>query len=235
MTEGKMNKIGMLVAVEMDAVLSRYGKAERCIDEHGFQTHVYEMQGYSLYVLNSGAGEIAAAAGTQQLITGYGIDMVVNFGVVGGLTPEMKKTKTSIVRKIVHYDFDISPVDPVKPGQYSGFDSVYIPVTSSLYEKALRIEPSLTPVICASGDKFIASPAKKQSLYETYGAEICEMEAAGIALTCIRNRIPFLMIKTVSDGIEGGAEEFRTELTATSELCLSIVDRIMKDLSDVNQ
>ncbi len=226
-----MKKIGMLVAVEMDAVLSKYGKAERVIHEHGFRTHVYRMPGYELYVLNSGAGEIAAAAGTQQLITGYGVEMIVNFGVVGGLTSEMGKTKTCIIEKIIHYDFDTSPIDQVVPGQYSGFDSVYIPVTRSLFEKALAEEPSLKKVICASGDKFIDSAERKHSLHQMYGADICEMEAAGIALTCIRSGIPFLMIKTVSDGISGGADEFRSELDRTSELCFGIVDRIMKGIS----
>ena len=111
-----MKKIGMLVAVEMEAVLSKYGEAESVLEENGYRIRVYKMPGYDLFVLNSGAGEIAAAAGTQQLITGHGVEMIVNFGVVGGLTPEMKKTKACIVEKIVHYDFDTSPIDPVRPG-----------------------------------------------------------------------------------------------------------------------
>ena len=60
--ESDMKKIGMLVAVEMGAVLSRYGTAREVETRHGFEVHTYDMDGYTLYVMHSGAGEIAAAA-----------------------------------------------------------------------------------------------------------------------------------------------------------------------------
>ena len=62
-----MKKIGMLVAVEMDAVLRRYGTAERREKRSGFEIHVYDMGAYELYAIRSGAGEISAAAATQIL------------------------------------------------------------------------------------------------------------------------------------------------------------------------
>ena len=57
------------------------------------------------------------------------------------------------------------------------------------------------------------------------------MEAAGILLTCNRNRVPCLMIKAVSDGIEGGAEEFKSEILRSSKLCLEITDRIIHSIN----
>ena len=51
-----MKKIGMLVAVEMDAVLRRYGTAERREKRSGFEIHVYDMGAYELYAIRSGAG-----------------------------------------------------------------------------------------------------------------------------------------------------------------------------------
>ena len=77
-----MKTIGMIVAVEMDAVLARYGRAagvERC---GGFEVHRYEGGDYRLFIVSAGAGELAAAAATELLIAGYGAEMVVNFGVV---------------------------------------------------------------------------------------------------------------------------------------------------------
>ena len=56
-----MKKIGMLVAVEMEAVLSRYGSARRTEERSGFRVYTYAMDGYTLYVVHSGAGELAAA------------------------------------------------------------------------------------------------------------------------------------------------------------------------------
>ena len=68
----------MLVAVEMGAVLSRYGKAMAEETRCGFRVFTYDMGEYLLYVIGSGAGEIAAAAACQLLIDRYEAELVVN-------------------------------------------------------------------------------------------------------------------------------------------------------------
>ena len=182
-----------------------------------------------VYALSSGAGEIAAASGTQLLITEFKVDVIVNFGVVGGLTPQMGVTRTCVVEKVVHYDFDTSPVDHCEVGRYLNYPERYIKATPELIEKALEVEPTLIKVACASGDKFIADPEKKAALHREFGADICEMEAAAIVLTCNRNKVPCLLLKTVSDSIHGGAEEFSKALDETAQICLKITERIIRE------
>lgn len=222
-----MKRIGMIVAVEIKAVLDKYGSALEEKNVAGYRVLEYKTPDYELVILNCGAGEIAAAAGTQYLICAYKVDMIVNFGVVGGLTEEMGKTKTAIVEKIVHYDFDTSAIDHCEVGRYVQYPDVYIPVDAYLFNKAREMYPELKPVICASADKFVADPEAKRALNRQYGAEICEMEAAGIALTCDRNHVPCLMIKVVSDGITGGAEEFSQTIDEAAAICIEIVNEVI--------
>ncbi|MBQ4552740.1 MAG: 5'-methylthioadenosine/S-adenosylhomocysteine nucleosidase [Clostridia bacterium] len=222
-----MKRIGMIVAVEIKAVLDKYGSALEEKNVAGYRVLEYKTPDYELVILNCGAGEIAAAAGTQYLISAYNVDMIVNFGVVGGLTEEMGKTKTAIVEKIVHYDFDTSAIDHCEVGRYVQYPDVYIPVDAYLFNKAREMYPELKPVICASADKFVADPEAKRALNRLYGAEICEMEAAGIALTCDRNHVPCLMIKVVSDGITGGAEEFSQTIDEAAAICIEIVNEVI--------
>ena len=225
-----MKNIGMVVAVEMDAVLSRYGAPSEKRREAGFDVYTYAGEDYTIYALNSGAGEIAAAAATQLLIIVFHAELIVNFGVVGGLTPEMAKARTCIVESVVHYDFDTSEAGWAETGRYLDYPTVYIPATAALVDKAVSIEPQLKKVICASADKFVGDPDRKRELHTLYGADICEMEAAGVVLTCNRSKVPCLLIKTVSDGIEGGAEEFNAELERSALLCLEVTDRIIREL-----
>ena len=225
-----MKRIGMLVAVEMGAVLGRYGTARAVETRHGFEVHTYDMDGYTLHVMHSGAGEIAAAAAAALLIDRYEVELLVNFGVVGGLTAEMAQTKTCVVERVVHYDFDTSAYDGTLPGQYAEYPDIYIPATPALVERAVQIAPELRRVTCASADKFVDGPEAKRALHEKYGADICEMEAAAVALTCNRSGVPCLLIKTVSDGLLGGAEEFGDALQRTSALCLEVADRIIREL-----
>lgn len=230
MSGSVVKKIGMLVAVEMDAVLSRYGEPGETLNFPGYTVLTYEADEYTLYVLNSGAGQVYAAAGVQFLISVLGVELILNFGVVGGLTQEMAKARTCIVERVVHYEFDTSPIDNCEVGRYLNYPDVYLPATAELVRKAVAIYPDLQVVTCASGDKFIADPEKKAALHTEFGADICEMEAAAIVLTCNRNNVPCLLIKTVSDSLVGGAEEFHEALQSTSAVCLEIADRIIKEL-----
>ena len=225
-----MKKAGMLVAVEMDAVFQRFGNALEPVHMPGYEVYRFLLGETELFVLSSGEGEIAAAAGTQLLISVFGAEVVFNFGVVGGLTEEMSLARTCVVERVVHYDFDISALDPVKPGQYTRFADEYIPISQALVEKAVAVEPSLKRVTCASGDKFVAEREKKQALHDRFDADICEMEAAAIALTCHRSGIPCLMIKTVSDSIDGGAAEFKKAVLSSAELCLKVTEKILREL-----
>ena len=225
-----MKKIGMLVAVEIGSVLSKYGKASEEIEKFGFKVYKYEMPQYELYVVHSGAGEIAAAAATQLLIAVYGVEAVVNFGVVGGLTEDMKLSKTVVVEKVVHYDFDVSAIDHVEVGRYTSYPEVYIPLNKGLVEMALQVEPSLKRVACASADKFVDGRENKSRIAQQFGADICEMELAAIVLTCDRSGIPCLAIKTVSDAIDGGAEEFGRTVNEAADVCLRITDKIIANM-----
>lgn len=226
-----MKKIGMIVAVEIQSVLDKFGaKLTEQKNKAGYLVLEYSTEQYQLVIVSCGAGEIAAASGTQFLISEYHVDMIINFGIVGGLTEEMSKTKVCIVEKVVHYDFDTSTVDNVEVGRYLDYPDIYIPTSSQLLQKAIELNPKLLPVICASGDKFIADPEQKAELHRKFGAQICEMEAAGIVLTCNRNEVPCMMIKIVSDGITGGVEEFLETKDEAAMICLEIANQIVNEL-----
>lgn len=225
-----MKKVGMLVAIEIDAVLKQFGKSQEPITVTGYKIYKYNLENAELFVIHSGAGEIAAASATQLLISVFNVEVLINFGVVGGLTPEMSLARTCIVEKVVHYDFDTSDFDHCEVGRYMDYPDIFIPTTPEIIAKALILEPTLKRVICASGDKFIGSKEKKQNLHNKFKADICEMEAAGVVLTCNRNKIPCLLIKTVSDSIEGGADEFRQAVNDSACICLNVVNKIIADI-----
>ena len=229
-TENK-KRIGMIVAVEIGAVLKKYEGMLSEVPARGFETKRLLTDDYEMFIVNCGAGEIAAASAAQYLISEYAVDMIVNFGVVGGLTEEMTVAKLAVVTDVVHYDYDVSEYIGYRKAQYANYPSVYIPADRGLLEAALAAEPSLKPVICASGDKFIGDPTKKQQLHSEYNADICEMEAAGVVLTANRNGVPCLLIKAVSDSMGGGAEEFAREFERCAAICLDTVDKVIRRFS----
>ena len=51
-----------------------------------------------------------------------------------------------------------------------------------------------------------------------------------MVLTCDRSGIPCLLIKTVSDGLTQGGQDFGAALAETSRICLEVTDRIIREL-----
>ena len=80
-----MKRIGMVVAVELEAVLNKYGKEVHELNYNGFKVKKYLVNGNELFVAQSGSGEIAAAMTTQFLISELNVEVIINFGVVGGI------------------------------------------------------------------------------------------------------------------------------------------------------
>ena len=228
----KKKKIGMLVAVsrEMDVFLRYYGKPGKTLQFPGYEVLTYENESYTLYVLSCGAGEVAAAAGIQLLISVIGVELIVNFGVVGGLTPEMASCKLCVVKDVVYYQFDTSECDDIEPGRYLPYPTVYIPAVPELTERAQQLCPTLKAVTCASGDRFVGKAEDKAALHEKYGAEICEMEAAAVVLICHKNKIPCLLLKAVADGLFDGSEGFAASFKAAAQTCLEVADHIIREL-----
>lgn len=223
-----MRAVGLVVAVELAALRQRYGEPLEVRTVCNQRILHYRTERCELYVIRSGAGEIAAAAATQLLLCVCGVEMIVNFGVVGALTEDAGARRLCAVKSVVHYQFDTSQADGSVPGRYLELPDVYIPTDETLLRAAMARVDGLRAVICASGDRFVGNSEERIALHERFGADICEMEAAGIALTAHRCGVPCLLIKMVSDGLYGGAEEFYREFARASALCLAALEEALE-------
>lgn len=220
-------KIGLIVAIELDAIYKLYPDCREIESPVGFKALYIEREKYEIYVLRCGMGEIAAAAGVQHLISKFGVEMIVNFGVVGGLSADMKKQKVCLVERVVHYKYDCSEFMDLVVGQVDGHDSIFLKTDDTLIRNALAINENLPLVTCCSGDKFVDTAEEKTSIREKFKGDICDMESAGIVLTCEANGVPCILFKAVSDGLSDGAAGFYAELQSASVRCLEIADEII--------
>jgi len=223
-------RIGLLVAIELDAIFKHYSKYEELEAPKGFKAYKIEKDNATLYVLKCGMGECAASAGTQLLASKYNVEMIINFGVVGGLTNDMRKHKICVVERVVHYKYDCSEFLDLSVGQVDGHDSIYLKTDENLLEKALNANKELMKVTCCSGDKFISTMEEKTYLHDTFNGDICDMESSGIVLTSEMNDIPCLLLKAVSDGLNDGSNGFFKELESASLNCLIVTDKIIDSL-----
>ena len=112
-------KIGLIIAVSRELTAFLDSGEERTEETVAGRT-VYHtvMDGHEICAVQSGCGEIDAAAATMLLIVRYGCGVVLNFGVAGALEADLKVDDLFVVEKVCHYDFDVSAFEAVKKGQY---------------------------------------------------------------------------------------------------------------------
>lgn len=223
-----MKRIGMVVAMRKEILPFIENSGVEVFNESvgKYQISYFNYLDKEIYIVESGVGEIYAAGATQLLISKYNVEAIINFGVCGLLNDKLNLLETVLVEGVVHYDFDLSKIDNLPVGQYPNMDRV-ISCKNSLMDVVTSINPSIQKVICASADKFVVDSDVKNNLYEEYNASICEMESAGVVLTCLNNNIPFLVIKAVSDG-KGGAEDYNRMVKSASKSYIDLVYKVLE-------
>jgi len=222
-------KTGLLIAIEKElkAFLESGAeiREEQVCGRTVYRTRIGE---HEVFALCSGYGEIDAAAGTQMLITRYGCEQMLNFGVTGALDPALKVEDLFVATRVCHYDFDTSPIDPVRPHQYMEFPDEFIPLERKLIDRALKVEPGLREAAVASGDRFVEDRAFKRELF-SLGCQICDMELAAIARVCYLNGIPCLSIKCISDTFDGDGGDFLTNVERSAVRAFRVLKGILAD------
>lgn len=224
-----MKKIGIIVAVkdEFSSFLEDNSFELEEINVTGFEVLKTIINNNEIYVLRSGYGEIDASAGTQFLISAFGVEYILNYGVVGALKPGLKVQDLFLVEKVVHYDFDASNIDGTRVGEYLDMNDVYMKTSSYLNQKVVDLMPTISSVICASGDKFIYDAAFKTKLVKDFDATICDMESAAIVRTCIRNKVPCVAIKCISDTLEGTGKDYLENVSLSSKKAFELLKKLL--------
>jgi len=227
-----MKKIGVVVAIlnELLAFLNDSSIKYELINVGKREVYKSIINNHEVYFIKSGCGEIDASSATQILISAFKCECILNYGVVGALKKGMNVSDLFLVNKVVHYDFDTSSIDKTKVGQYSEFKDEYMPTSDKLRGLVKTIDPSLREVICASGDKFISDILFKDKLVNDYDASLCDMEAAGIVRTSFNNNVECLLIKCISDSLEGNGTDFKNNVINSSQKAFKLLKNIFYKL-----
>lgn len=218
-------RIGIVTAMAQET-LPIYTKFGKIVDEGriaGAVVYHVQSEDDDIYIAQSGVGEIRAAITTQMLVDIFEIEAVLNFGFVGAISSGLGVGDVVIANKVVHHQFDTSEVDGAPVGQYDGRDGIFFHLNEKIIEKVQSLLPHpLREVTVASGDKFIGNSSDKLRLKEL-GADICEMECAGIAMTAERNNIPFFSLKVISDSADESAQVSFDEVVARGLVGLDLL------------
>ena len=206
----KYKKIGVICAMESEAKKILEALSEKSEEKVGSILFSRGKIGEKeVIVAVCGIGKVFAAMCAEAMILHFAPDCIINSGVAGSLSAELDILDFAVSENLVQHDMDTSPLgDPV--GLISGINQIYFPADEALkkevLEKASRLSYRAIAGTIASGDQFIAKKEQKEKIISDFGAIACEMEGAAIAQVAFVNKIPFVVIRTVSDSFAGKNE-----------------------------
>ena len=209
-------KIGIIGALDCEV-------AEFCRDFNASETKIKgifegEYNGHKVYISLVGVGKVNAAANTQRLIDLFGIDCVISSGVAGCTAKHLGVCDVAISDKLTYHDF--YPIDCLD--KYSPFASVFkadeklVELCKNACDKLGKSENGFKYDVgmIVTGDQFVEDSAVVARLRKDYNSLCTEMEGAAVAHVCVLNKVPFVVIRAMSDNADEKADMSFQEMAA---------------------
>lgn len=230
-------KIGIVVAMkeELEALTSSLTITEtyRIFDLTFYEANFANKK---VIIVECGVGKVNAARTTQILIDNLKVDYIINIGVAGGISKRVNIGDIVIGRELVQHDFDITSFGHEK-GYITGVGKM-IPADEYLirtFEASTQNEKiNIVTGVIASGDIFCTDPKMSLKINQKFQADCVEMEGASVAQVCYLSNIPFLVLRSISDVVNGANEiDFETFLKSSSQIVaqclLKTIDQIKEN------
>lgn len=233
-----MKKIGIIgaMAVEVEG-LKQAAQDIRQTQIAGMCFCEGTLRGVPVVIVQCGMGKVNAGVCAQVLISIFGVTHIVNTGVAGSLDDALDIGDVVVSTDAVQHDFDVTPIGFAR-GEIPYTGLYAFPADEELREKALEAVRAAAPQIHAvsgrvcSGDQFIAGREQKQAIVSAFGGKCCEMEGAAIAQICHLNRVPFVILRAISDKADAEAgipfAQFEAQAAQTSQ---AVVLRMLESLA----
>lgn len=254
-----MTRIGILGAMpeEINGIVSLLKNRREVIK--GMRTYyIGTINDIEVVVVFSRWGKVASATTVTHLIVEFGVTELIFTGVAGAISRDLNVGDIVIADSLVQHDLDARPIMnqfeiPLlgKTVLYPSKDLLSIVVNSineliksdsleRLFSLNQRQAFSLfnQKVVVgqiASGDQFISNSIEKEKLLEMLPQVLCvEMEGAAVAQVCYEYKIPFVVIRTISDSAnENSVVDFNEFITQiASNLGIIIIQKLINNLKN---
>ncbi len=233
-----MRKLGIIGAMDIEVATLKERMEELTVhSEAGMEFCQGKLAGLPVVVVQCGVGKVNAAMCAQILCSSFGVTHLVNTGIAGSLDARLDIGDLLVSRDAVYHDFDCCHFG-YPAGQVPGMDVLAYPADEDMIAYAQAAAQKVHPGhVClgrvASGDQFVCSGEKKQAIIGLTGAMCTEMEGAAIAHTAYRNRVPFVILRAISDKADDSAEmDYPTFEAMAARRCAAVAEGLAARLAN---
>ena len=181
------------------------------VQRAGMEFYKGQIHERDVVVVKCGVGKVNAAMCTQSMIDIFDVDAIINTGIAGSLDADIDIGDIVLATDTVEHDMDVAAlgyapgVIPDTETSIFDTDKRLIEIAQAATETAgLDVKVFTGRVV--SGDQFISSKNKKEWLVSEFGGRCAEMEGASIGHVAVLNKVPYLVVRAISDKADDSAK-----------------------------
>ena len=163
------------------------------------------LRGRRVAVACCGVGKVNAAACATWLLCARGCGLILNAGIAGAVGHGLRTLDVVASRELCFHD-----QDPVmlkyfpKRRLFAGDPGLWALCRRACARPGV-LQGAYREGRVATGDRFVADRATRDRIAAACAPDCVEMEGAAIAQACWRNRVPFVILRSISDNADGNA------------------------------
>lgn len=188
-------------------------------------------------VVKCGIGKVNAAVAAQTMILTYKPDVVINTGVGGSTSLNTHIGYVVIAENVIQHDMDTTAIGDKQGTIFLPEGNIdYIPCDKKVVEMLEKACESIGEThyvrgTVATGDQFITGNERRSALNEHFNAIACEMEGGSIGQVCYLNKVPFGIVRAISDSMseEDDAVEYNVFSKSAAKKSINIIIEFVKN------
>ena len=163
--------------------------------------------GKDVVLLECGVGKVNAAVGTQAMIDLFNPDLIISTGIGGSLNKQITVGDIVISSDCVEHDINATELDEPR-GQiwFPDEKRIAIPADKAICDKLAEcckgLGAHVTVGRIATGDLFVVYRRKREFIAFEFDAVCCEREGAAVGHACYMNKVPFAIMRSISDDMK---------------------------------
>lgn len=217
------NIVAIIGAFETEVELLKNkieNKNEQVIE--GIHFYTGTLNGKQIVLTRAGIGKVNAAITTTLLLEHFHPKDILFSGIAGAMNPALHAGDIVVAKQLAYHDYGrLNPDGLEKWGTLNPYNfnrnPIYFPCDSVLIATAQMAahktnlknindqKPQIFFGTIVTGDVFLADSKKNKAIREAYHADATEMEGAAVAQVCYQQRVPFLIIRSLSDSADDSA------------------------------
>lgn len=196
--------------------------------------YIGEIKGKDIVLLETGIGKVNAAIGATLMIDRFKAEKIIFTGVAGGINEDLDLGDVVISTDLIQHDVDVTAFGE-KLGMIPRMENSIFKADDKLIalaeEAGKKLKGKVIKGRILSGDQFIASPEKIEFLKKEFNGDCAEMEGAAVGHVCEMFKIPFVVVRTMSDKANSNAHtDYATFMRIAADNSITLVNEMLLNL-----